>query len=384
MNSRLRVFTDSKRKVNYQLLQSFYQQCTLDTTYHSQGDSNLGDLIETIDLIVIDFEDIQATKILIQNIRTSNPSISLLIIQSFDSLHKHELLRLAEGYGQLRVLSYREEYPEQLVEYVNALIHPEFPVDAFDIAIVLPVYNEETRFNNVFDFYTKLGTLCKESYQNAIIYFVNDGSKDRTQDLVNQILDHAKENTETVANMSFANAHHLTVNTRKAGTYIEGIKTIRADLLVFVDADDSFRIEDISKMINIVREGYYDMVVGTKDLTAENRPLIRRLMSFVKRQMTRSMLPQGVYDSQTGLKVMSGTAAKYILPHLHMNTGLAIDLEILHIAKKYQFRTLQLPVQCIDQEGSHINVVKDSLQFVKNIYKIKQRNKNLKTDNGKV
>jgi len=100
-------------------------------------------------------------------------------------------------------------------------------------------------------------------------------------------------------------------------------------------------------------------------------------MSFVKRQLTKSLLPKGVYDSQTGLKAMNGTAAKYILPHLNVTTGLAIDLEILHIAKKYGFRTLQFPVQCIDQEGSHIDIIKDSIAYIKNVFMIKKRNKKI-------
>jgi len=232
----------------------------------------------------------------------------------------------------------------------------------------------------VLNFFEKLEVLCNQSFVNATIYFVNDGSKDRTQELVNQIINQFKEDTTTVSNIAFANTHQLTMNTRKAGTYIDGIKSIRADVLLFVDADDSFRIEDMATMINIIREGYYEIVIGTKDLTAENRPPIRKLMSFVKRQLTRSLLPKGVYDSQTGLKAINGTAAKYIFPHLNMSTGLAIDLEILHIAKKYQFRTLQIPVTCIDQEGSHINIVKDSIAFVKNVFFIKNRNKNVKTN----
>jgi glycosyltransferase involved in cell wall biosynthesis len=174
------------------------------------------------------------------------------------------------------------------------------------------------------------------------------------------------------------------MNTRKAGTYIEGIRTIDADILLFVDADDSFVIDDIALMINILREGYYDMVVGSKDLTAENRPPLRRLLSFAKRLLTKSMLPKGVYDSQTGLKAMKSTTAKYIIPYLHMNTGLAIDLEILHLARKLDFRVLQIPVTCIDREGSHVDVVKDSIAFLKNIFRIRKNNKKVRIDSTEV
>ena len=374
MKNHIHIISDGKREVDYSILKAFYPDFTL-TRKVSGTKEEINQLFDKTKLIIIDLASIKAVKSLMDKINSYAPSMSYLILQSFDSTMGHELMAFSKGYGQVAILNYRKEYPESLIEKVNGLMHPEYPVGASDIAIVLPVYNEETRFQNVINFYKKLEVLCDESFVNAVVYFVNDGSKDRTQELVDQIVSQERQDTTTVANVSFANTHQLVMNTRKAGTYIDGIKTIRADVLLFVDADDSFRIEDMAKMINIIREGYYDIVVGTKDLTAENRPPIRQLMSFVKRLLTKSLLPVGVYDSQTGLKAMNGTSAKYIFPHLNVSTGLAIDLEILHIAKKYHFRTLQVPVHCIDQEGSHVQIVKDSLQFVKNVFVIKHRNK---------
>ena len=171
-------------------------------------------------------------------------------------------------------------------------------------------------------------------------------------------------------------AKELEQNTRKAGTYIEGIKSIEADILLFVDADNSFFIEDISLMINIILKGYYDIVAGTKDLAAEKRPLIRKILSFGKRTLTKNMLPKGVYDSQTGLKAIKASSAKFILPYLSRSRGLAIDLELMYYAKKLNFRVLQLPVKYIDRDGSHVDVIKDSLSYLKNIYLIIKDSKN--------
>jgi hypothetical protein len=376
MKNHILIISDNQREVDYSILKSFYSEISkLEKIKGTKQE--ISQLFDKTKLTILDVTSLKAIQSLMHKINSYAPSMSYLIVQSFDSNMRHEFFEFNKGFGQVGILNYRKEYPELLIEHVNQLIHPEYPVGASDIAIILPVYNEESRFQNVINFYNKLETLCNDSFVNAVVYFVNDGSKDRTQELVEQIITKQRLEATSVSNISFANTHQLVMNTRKAGTYIEGIKTIRADVLLFVDADDSFCIEDMAKMINIVREGYYELVVGTKDLTAENRPPIRRLMSFVKRQLTKSLLPIGIYDSQTGLKAINGTAAKYILPHLNMTTGLAIDLEILHIAKKYHFRTLQVPVQCIDQEGSHISIVKDSLQFIRNIFVIKHRNRNV-------
>ena len=379
MKNKIIVISDKQRNIDFSILKAFYSDIVYRENIRLDDDEHL-EIFKQSKLAIIDLSAIDEIKATIKIINNLVPSMSFLVIQSFKSKYRHELIKSNDGFGQLRILNYRQEYSEALIEYVNQLMHPEYPVGASDIAIILPVYNEESRFQNVVTFYNKLEILCRQSFVNAIVYFVNDGSKDRTQELVEKIVNKQRSDTTTVANVSFANAQQLMMNTRKAGTYIEGIKTIRADVLLFVDADDSFRIEDMAKMINIIREGYYDLVVGTKDLTAENRPFIRRMMSFVKRMLTKPLLPRNVYDSQTGLKAMNETAAKYIFPHLNITTGLAIDLEILHIAKKYGFRTLQVPVQCIDQEGSHVSIIKDSVQFIKNIFVIRQRNRDITID----
>ena len=88
------------------------------------------------------------------------------------------------------------------------------------------------------------------------------------------------------------------------------------------------------------------------------------------------MLPKGVYDSQTGLKAIKASSAKFILPYLSRSRGLAIDLELMYYAKKLNFRVLQLPVKCIDRDGSHVDVIKDSLSYLKNIYLIIKDSKN--------
>ena len=312
------------------------------------------------------------------HLRSINPSIPLLILIRFASERNSLLLRKIPGYGPVRILHFRKEYPEQILEGIEGLLHQEYPTERKDIALILPVYNESERIENVYNFLQKLRLLMEEAFLNSTIYFVNDGSSDNTPQLIDRLIKKENEDVEILHKNPFFSIRNLSENTRKAGTYIGGIQQIKADILVFADADDSFIIEDIAKMINILREGYYDMVVGTKDLSAENRPLIRRIMSFAKRLVTKNLLPEHVYDSQTGLKALNSVCARHILQHLHADTGLAVDLEMLHLAKKLRFRVLQLAVTCIDREGSHIDIVRDSINFIKNIIRIPRMNRGIK------
>ena len=308
-------------------------------------------------------------------LREGNPVLPLLFVT--DKRNPDSLLPRVAGHGPIRLLHQQADNAEQLLHDVQGLLHPEYPAQAQRIALILPVYNEAGRFENVRNFCTKIRQHLSSAYPQISIFFVNDGSDDGTAELVAQVIADDAEGAFSVHASAPIGISTLPKNTRKAGTYIEGLSGIRADIFVFADSDDSFVVEDIASMINILNDGYWDMVIGTKDATAENRPVLRRAMSWTKRLLTKPLLPEDVYDSQTGLKAFTYSAASHILPYLHTQTGLAIDLEMVHVAHKLNFRILQLPVQCIDREGSHVDVVRDSLRFVRSIGSIYMANRDV-------
>lgn len=356
------IASDKVSDFDFSLLKSFYREIS---------GNEIKSLLPGENIVgIIDGSSTKNILALAENLRAHNPVLPLLIMRPFGTKDSLEILNNLKGIGQIRFLYWQNKDQQQLLEYTQSLLHPEYPTGRTDIAIILPVYNEESRFGYVRNFTAKLKDLIESAFINVSIYFVNDGSKDRTEEMVKMLSLESEESLPYIERTDFFNYSSLIKNTRKAGTYIEGIRSIQADVLIFADADDSFSIDDIARFINIIRDGYYDMVVGTKDTTAENRSSIRRLMSFCKRLLTKSLLPSGVHDSQTGLKALNSIAARHIIQSLHEETELAIDLEILYLAKVMNFRVLQQPVSCIDREGSHIRIIRDSISFIKNIIKI--------------
>lgn len=372
MKEKVLIISDNCRQILFKNILPFYDLTIIEDKYI--GTTILSDYSVTL----IDMGSLESTLEISNILRTKSPSMPLLLINDFSSPSDFLYFSKVKGYGQIRIFKYEKQFVNEILEYTQELIHPEYPVTRSDIAIVIPVYNEESRFNNVYDFIQNLKILLRTSLVNASIYFVNDGSKDNTSSLIEKLMSDNEDTIDYIYTKSEISSHTLSYNTKKAGTFIEGIRSINADVIAFVDADNSFIIDDIALMINIIKVGYYDIIVGTKDITAENRPPLRRIISFFKRLLTKPLLPKGIYDSQTGLKVMTSNAAKNILPYLHENTGLAIDLEMLYIAKKLNFRVLQLPVTCIDRDGSHVNIITDSISFIKNIIKLMTVNRDIK------
>lgn len=360
--NQIKVVTSGERNIQYEQILGFF-------SYTMSPASEIPVLIEE-DAVVIDIRNKKEIIEVANTYRRLEKSLPLLILTDPNINFTPQEIVNIKGSGQVRLFSYTGDSGEKIVELINSIITPEFASEIFRISIVVPIYNEEERFRHVLKFAKKLNKFLEENYRSSKIYFINDGSIDNTEAMASKLIEYIGKNSSYVSDFGFLQLRNLEENTRKAGTYIEGLKNVPGNIIILVDGDDSFLVEDIGKMINILRDGYYDMVAATKDLLAENRPPIRRMLSFCKRIITKPLLPKGVYDSQTGLKGMTGEAAKYLLPHLNVERELAIDLEMLYLCKRMNFRVYQFPVKTIDRDGSHVDIVGDSLKYLKSIYSI--------------
>ncbi len=356
------IATSEKREINYSEILGFF-------SFKKYGVEEAVDAKEGQALIIDTLSKERAIE-LANDYRKKYKSLPILILTDYYQIFTPDDISRIEGRGQIRIHSVTADNGDKIVELLNALLNPEYASEVFKLSIIVPLYNEGERFEHVLNFAEKLNLFLEESYRNSKIYFINDGSVDNTGVLTEKLVKRLSESSSYISDFGFLEVRELEKNTRKAGTYIEGIKNVHSNIIVIVDGDDSFYVEDIAKIVNILREGYYDIVAGTKDLTAENRPLSRKILSFIKRTLTKPLLPKGIYDAQTGLKGMRGDTARYILPHLSIERELAIDLEMLYICKKLRFRAMQLPVRCVDREGSHVDIVRDSLKYLKSIMNI--------------
>lgn len=367
------VFSDQERQIPYESLISYYsvllytqpgkcpasfEQIALTEVKEAESEHN-------IKLYIIDYIQREDQIQVINQIRDGRPRAKVLVIKDVVRTKGDYPYQEIHGDGVFRIFSYRPSYPNELFAEIQHLLHPEYPILKDTIAFILPIFNEEKRFGHVKEFLESLAALVSEDYIQASINFFDDASSDRSQDLLHDYRSIVMEATDTLFTVGYLEVHQVEHNTRKAGLFIEGMKNISSDYYVFVDADNSFKIEDIARLLTIAQEGYYDLVIGTKDLTIEDRGIVRRMLSFAKRNLTRPFLPKGVTDSQTGLKIIHRRVVHRILPYLHVESGLAIDLELMYAAKKERLRVFQQPVTCIEREGSHVNIVKDSLAFLK-------------------
>lgn len=125
------------------------------------------------------------------------------------------------------------------------------------ISVIVPAYNEEESLPYLMKRLTKLIDSI-ENYEFEIL-FVNDGSKDKTIDLIKEY----REKDKRVAYVDFAR------NFGKELAMIAGLDYATGDAVIFMDADLQDPPELIPEMIKYWEEGYDDVYAQRKSRKGE-------------------------------------------------------------------------------------------------------------------
>lgn len=126
------------------------------------------------------------------------------------------------------------------------------------ISILIPAYNEEPVLDKLF---TRLANLANDTKDyNFEFLFVNDGSKDKTLDII-------KDYAEKDPRVSYLN---LSRNFGKEIGMIAGLDHVTGDATVIIDADLQDPPELIPEMIKLWEEGYDDVFAKRQSREGES------------------------------------------------------------------------------------------------------------------
>ena len=125
--------------------------------------------------------------------------------------------------------------------------------------VVVPCYNEEEVLHETSKrLKEKLNSLIKDGVisQNSRITFVNDGSKDRTWEIIKEL--HKEDKIFSGINLSRNRGHQ--------NALLAGLMTVKdhADMVISMDADLQDDINAVDGMINKYMEGA-DIVYGVRN-----------------------------------------------------------------------------------------------------------------------
>lgn len=228
------------------------------------------------------------------------------------------------------------------------------------LSVIIPAYNEEKRIGSTL---LKIRDyLVRQDYVYEII-IVNDGSTDRTIDVVEEI----KLKT---ANLIIANNKE---NRGKGFVVRQGMLSARGDYRLFLDADNSSKIEEVENFFTYIKQGH-DIIIGSRAIKGAHiifaQRWQRKFLGNIYYLMAKFLAGlYGFYDTQCGLKIFSAESADKVFSKCHIN-GFSFDVEALLIAKKFGYSIKEVPINWSDSPGTKVKL-KSMLKAVFDLLKIR-------------
>lgn len=228
------------------------------------------------------------------------------------------------------------------------------------LSVVIPAYNEEARLPLTLD--RVLAFAGKSGWDTEIIV-VNDGSRDRTADIVTSY----SQKTEIVRLLENPG------NRGKGYSVRNGVLHATGEFILFTDADLSSPIEEAPKLLNALAQGA-DIAIGSRwarrELQTRRQSLARQFLGRVFNLLLRILLRLDFKDTQCGFKAFRRKAARAVFPLQHIE-GWGFDPEILFLANQFGFRIMEVPVRWGHDTRTRINPLLDGSRMVSDMLLIR-------------
>jgi dolichyl-phosphate beta-glucosyltransferase len=228
------------------------------------------------------------------------------------------------------------------------------------VSLVVPAYNEEKRLG------ASLKTIhdwMRANFERFEITVVDDGSTDRTADVVTDF----SENAPEVELLS------LRQNSGKGYAVRSGMMSAEGDYVIFTDADLSTPIEEVAKALDLMKQGW-DVVIGSRALPESDvqvhQNFLRELMGKTFNRIVRMMSGLPFPDTQCGFKCFTQKAAKDIFSRAVIN-GFAFDVEALVLAKKFGYRATDMPIRWVNSPASKVRIFSSPLQMLREVWRVR-------------
>ena len=228
------------------------------------------------------------------------------------------------------------------------------------ISIIIPAYNEEKRIENTLKEIDKY--LSRQNFDYEILV-VNDGSKDKTTEVVRDLVPWIK--------------HLRLINNKenhgKGYVVRQGMLAAKGEYRIFTDADNSTSINQIEKMMPEFKNGY-EVVIGSRDIKgaviAVPQPWWRIMLGNIFNLIVQVVSGLwGIWDTQCGFKGFTAQAAEDIFSKCKINR-FAFDVEVLVLAKKMGYKIKEIPVTWINSPESKVRF-KSMIKMLLEVFQIR-------------
>ena len=237
------------------------------------------------------------------------------------------------------------------------------------ISLIIPCYNEEINIQKgVLD---KIGNYTAENDNFLEVIIVDDGSNDSSKTVIkNKYL-------KTFPKFKLIENSHQ----GKAFAVLTGIKQAKGNFVMFTDIDLATPIDESDKLIAKIKSDA-QIIIGSRNNSREGAPLMRKIMAkglIVIRNIIIGL--KGVKDTQCCFKLFEKKPALRIIEKLQVfhdkriakdsSVSAGFDIEFLFLGQKLDYKIIEVPVIWRHVETKNVNFIRDTLETLKDIIKIK-------------
>lgn len=237
------------------------------------------------------------------------------------------------------------------------------------ISLIVPCYNEEANIQaGTLD---KIGVFTANDNRFTEILLVDDGSSDNSKELI------IKQYLTKYPKFQLIENNH----SGKAFAIITGIRRSRSPHVMFSDFDLATPIEEAEKLILGIGEGY-QVVIGSRNTERKGAPIARKILSFGSIVIRNILMgSHGIKDTQCGFKLFKRDVALEVIDKLKVfkeehiistpSVTAGFDIEFLFIAQRLGCKIKEVPVQWRHVESKRVNFIKDAVETIQDLLKIR-------------
>ena len=228
------------------------------------------------------------------------------------------------------------------------------------LTVILPCYNEAERLPGTLQ--VLLAHLSSAPGEVEVLV-VDDGSTDATVTVAEAAA--AADRRVRVRVLSYQ------PNRGKGFAVRTGMLAARGELVIFTDADGSYRPSDLDRIMGALAQA--PVAIGTR--ASASGPVARRAASRVFNLAIRGALGLPFGDTQSGLKGFQRAAAQEIFSQARVD-GFAFDVEVLWLARQLGLEVTEVDVQALERQGSKVQMLADALAMLGEVWTVRRTRTN--------
>ncbi|MCF0117918.1 MAG: glycosyltransferase, partial [Bacilli bacterium] len=260
-------------------------------------------------------------------------------------------------------------------KYESLPIKSKNPIDNIFLSLVFPAYNEEKRLSPALEkavnYFSSLGI----KYE---IIIVNDGSKDKTFDLIqNEIKKYSS--FQYLTNKPEIIMVNYKKNGGKGYAVRTGMQYIRGKYTLMIDSDGATDIKDYESLYKTIENEEYALAIGSRKIITEQveRVWYRNIIGIINNIFIKVLIGiKDIKDTQCGFKLFTRKAAIDLFTNLHL-VRWAFDVDLLYISQKLKIKVIEVPVNWKEIPGSKLVLLPATISFFRDYFAKVFQNGNL-------